>query len=73
MHLDEYTRYDVMALAELVRTRQIKPEELAHLATEAANLVNPNINAVIELYDSQLIPSFVFSPPEVSKVYSRCM
>lgn len=51
MRLDEYSQYDATDLAALVRTGQVRPTELADLAAQAAAAVNPEINAIIELYD----------------------
>lgn len=47
MNLSEYARYDALGLAELVRTKQVTPAELARLAFEGIAAVNPTINAVI--------------------------
>ena len=47
MNLSEYARYDALGLAELVRTKQVTPAELALLAFEGIAAVNPTINAVI--------------------------
>ena len=48
---EEYIRHDGMALAELVRTGEVSPRELAVQAMEASARVNPLINAVIEVFD----------------------
>ncbi len=47
MNLSEYTGYDALGLAELVRTKQVTPTELVGLAHQAIAAVNPAINAVI--------------------------
>ena len=47
MKLDEYTLYDGLGLAELVRSRQVSAEELAATAQTAIEKVNPTLNAVI--------------------------
>ncbi len=47
MNLAEYAGYDALGLAELVRTKQVTPQELARLALEGIASVNPTINAVI--------------------------
>ncbi|WP_342381293.1 amidase [Myxococcus stipitatus] len=49
MHLDDYTRYDATGLAELVRRKDVSPEELLHTALEAIARVNPRLNAVIDV------------------------
>ncbi|MCP3140944.1 amidase [Pyxidicoccus xibeiensis] len=53
MHLDDYSRYDAMGLAELVRRKQVKPEELLEAAVAAISRVNPRLNAVIDVRDAQ--------------------
>ncbi len=43
----EYDRYDALALAELVRQKQVTPMELCEEAIERIEKVNPKINAVV--------------------------
>src|SRR5258705_756950 len=50
MKLDEYSRYDVMGLAELVRQRAVTARELAQTALAAIAAVNREINAVVETF-----------------------
>jgi amidase len=47
----EYTRYDGLALAELVRRRQVSPLELVEAAIRAIEQVNPQLNAVVARLD----------------------
>ncbi len=47
MHLSEYAKFDGLGLAELVRQRQVSPEELVRTAQAAIEAVNPQLNAVI--------------------------
>jgi amidase len=54
MNLIEYTQYDGLGLAKLVRERQIAPKELSQLFIQAVAKVNPQINSVIEVYDDAL-------------------
>ncbi len=54
MNLVEYTRDDGLELAELVRQKQITPQELPQLFIQAVEKVNPQINSVIEVYDDAL-------------------
>ncbi|MBM3517369.1 MAG: amidase [Alphaproteobacteria bacterium] len=50
--LPEYESFDGLGLAELVRTRQVKPEELLDAAIERVEARNPKLNAVVnKLYD----------------------
>jgi len=47
MKLSEYTRYDGLGLAELVRKREVTPAELTETAFNAMDAVNHELNAVI--------------------------
>ncbi|QOG21085.1 amidase [Bradyrhizobium sp. SEMIA] len=51
MRLSEYVDYDATGLAALVTSGQVTPSELAQLAREAHEKVNPRINAVLEFYE----------------------
>lgn len=51
MNLQEYAAKDGLALAKLVRDKEISPRELVHLAVDGARKVNPEINAIIEVYE----------------------
>jgi Asp-tRNA(Asn)/Glu-tRNA(Gln) amidotransferase A subunit family amidase len=52
MSFEEYRSKDGLALAELVRNREIKAGEVLELAIARANKVNPRINCIVEeLYD----------------------
>jgi len=54
MNLAEYSSCDGVALADLVRRREVSPKELAHLFVEAVEKVNPKINSVIEVYSDRI-------------------
>jgi amidase len=54
MNLKEYSRCDGVALANLVRKREVSPKELTGLLVEAVEKVNPLINAVIEIYQNRV-------------------
>lgn len=48
----DYKSYDGMALAELVRKKEVQPKELAEEAIRSIDLLNPKLNAVInKMYD----------------------
>jgi Asp-tRNA(Asn)/Glu-tRNA(Gln) amidotransferase A subunit family amidase len=48
----EYERYDGLGLAELVRRRQLSPDDLLEAAIERVEARNPTVNAVVmPLYD----------------------
>jgi amidase len=53
MKLYEYSRYDGLGLAELVKRKEVTPNELVALALTAIHQVNPKINAVIALLVNQ--------------------
>ncbi|MEZ6115721.1 MAG: amidase [Pirellulaceae bacterium] len=49
---EEYASYDALGLAELVRTKKVKPEELLEAAIARAEAINGKVNAiVVKLYD----------------------
>ncbi len=50
MSLDDYASQDAVGLADLVKKGEVKAEELANLALEAIDAVNPRLNAVIETF-----------------------
>jgi amidase len=50
MNLGEYASYDALGLAELVKTKQVSPRELAQAAMRAIEIVNPDVMAVVETY-----------------------
>lgn len=54
MNLEEYSRYDATALAELVKDREVSAKELAQLAAQGVTIVNPALNAVIEVFDDRV-------------------
>jgi amidase len=50
MKVAEYAMYDAVGLGALVARRDVSPGELADAALHACELVNPQINAVIEMW-----------------------
>ncbi len=46
MSFAEYSNYDGLGLAELVKKKQVKPAELVEAAIERIERLNPRINAV---------------------------
>jgi amidase len=53
MNLSEYAVYDGLGLADLVRNREVTAGELAELALSGVQEINPQINAVIEVYQER--------------------
>ncbi len=51
MEVREFARYDATGLSELVRQKEVKPSELAETAVRAIERINPELNAVIEVYE----------------------
>lgn len=51
MDIKEYSQYDGLGLAELVRKREVSAKELATLALEGVTRLDPKINAVVETYE----------------------
>jgi amidase len=52
---DEFPNLDATALAERVRTRQVKPVELVQAAIDRIEKINPQINAVVtRMYEEAL-------------------
>src|SRR5450830_1086823 len=54
MQLLEYTQYDALGLARLVRDGLVSPGELQALALRAVAAVNPQMNAVVEHWPAEL-------------------
>lgn len=52
MTFEEYRKYDALALADLVKKKEVTPSELLDIAIKRTEEVNPKINAVVtKLYD----------------------
>jgi len=51
MSWQEWHKHDAVALAELVRAGQVAPKELCAQAAEAVNRIDPQIEAVLGLYN----------------------
>ena len=47
MHSDEYLSHDALALADLVRRKEVSPRELVDAAVARIEQVNPRLNAVV--------------------------
>ncbi|PZU57001.1 MAG: amidase [Sphingobium sp.] len=53
MNLSEYISHDSLSLAQLVRSREVSASELMDLAVQAADRVNPRINAIVETWPGE--------------------
>lgn len=54
MNLGEYAQHDALELAELVRTGQVTASELARLAYDGIEKVNPQLNAIVEIFRDRI-------------------
>lgn len=55
MNISEYTSYDGLGLAELVKSRQVTPEELVEISTDLIERVNPQLNAIVSILKEQAL------------------
>lgn len=46
----DYNHFDAMGLADLVRRREVSPEELLETAIAKATAINPKVNAVVQQF-----------------------
>ncbi len=54
MKLDEYSSYDGLGLAELIRKKDVTSIELIELAVNGANGLNGKLNAILEIFVDRL-------------------
>ena len=54
MKLEEYSAYDGLGLAELIRNGEVSASEVAQAAIDAIDQLNPELNAVIETYPDRI-------------------
>ncbi len=54
MKLSEYGKYDALGLAELIRKGDVTQREVAQCAIDAADALNPQLNAVLETYQDRV-------------------
>ncbi|MFB4271044.1 amidase [Nonomuraea sp. GTA35] len=57
MRVTEYVSFDAIGLAELVAKGEVSPAELQAAAHEAAQAVNPQINAIVETWQADDEPA----------------
>ena len=62
MSWDEWGKCDAVALADLVRTKQLSAQELVAQASAAVERLNPKIGAVLEIYENVLSDATVDGP-----------
>src|SRR5690242_14990140 len=49
--INDYSQYDALGVAQLVRSRQVSPDELLNEAIARVERVNPRVNAVVTRND----------------------
>ncbi len=54
MNYEDYCSFDATGLAELVSKREVSAKDLAQMAAEAVDKVNPELNAVIEVFSDRV-------------------
>lgn len=64
MRLSEYAALDGLGLAELVRRKEVTPEELVQTALAAIEAVNPSLNAVIGVLEEEARATLARGLPE---------
>jgi Asp-tRNA(Asn)/Glu-tRNA(Gln) amidotransferase A subunit family amidase len=69
MGWQEWSGYDALGLAELVRTKQATPQELASQALQAVRVINPILEAVIEVFEDVAADPDKDSPSKDGKLY----
>ncbi len=60
----EYTQFDAVGLAELIKQKQVSASEVLDAAIHQANQQNPNLNAIIRRYDEDAINGLAYLPTE---------
>lgn len=48
---DEYITYDALGLADLISRKEVKPSELVEIAIAAIDQLNPELNAILEVFE----------------------
>jgi amidase len=54
MKLDEYAAFDALGLAHLIAVGEVSPREVARVAMQAIEAINPRVNAVVETYADRI-------------------
>jgi len=61
---DDYSNYDAIGLAELVRRKEVSPLDLVESALLAIETLNPKLNAVIAVLEEQARAAAKGAPPD---------
>jgi amidase len=62
MHFSEYSEYDAMGLAYLIKSGQVSAQEVQQLARQAILAVNPTLNALVGDLFEEALPSSTTGP-----------
>jgi len=55
MKISEYTTYDGLGLAELVKNKEVTPEELVNISVSIMKELNPTLNAVASIIEEKAL------------------
>ena len=66
MKLSDYTKFDGLGLAELVRNGEVSPKELTEAALTAIEQLNPTLNSVINIIADQALKEIEEGLPDGS-------
>ncbi|MCP1845820.1 amidase [Bradyrhizobium sp. USDA 4524] len=65
----EWGKHDAIALAELIRAKEVSVREIVAQAAAAIERLNPQLGAVIEVYENSLENADVDGPDRAGKLY----
>ncbi|WP_338751078.1 amidase [Bacillus sp. FJAT-52991] len=66
MNISEFSSYDGLGLAELVKNQEVKPEELVRLSVKAMKELNADLNAVVSILEEEAMEEIKKGLPEGS-------
>ncbi len=69
MSWEEWGKRDAVAVAELVRTKQVAVQEVVAQAAAAIERLNPKLGAVLEVYESTLKDPIIDGPNKDGRLY----
>jgi amidase len=73
MSWEEWHKHDAVALADLVRARKVTPKELSAQAAEAVARIDPQIEAVLGLYEDVVADPDKDGPSKEGRLYGAPM
>jgi amidase len=69
MGWQEWSNYDALGLAELVQTKQVTPQELACQVVKAVQILNPRLEAVLEIFEDAVDNPDIDCPNRDGRLY----